>query len=96
MTIGMTLSITGTHLKGPSSEDNVLTSARELNKNTNLSVTNSHRADTTVTFTRETEEPSTTQRILYGTDDSLLGITLEMLHFSGCGGSSWHFIILEY
>lgn len=37
MTIGMTLSITGTHLKGPSSEDNVLTSARELNKNTNIS-----------------------------------------------------------
>lgn len=45
MTIGMTLSITGTHLKGPSSEDNVLTSARELNKNTKRSVTCSHKAD---------------------------------------------------
>ena len=81
MTIGMTLSITGTHLKGPSSEDNVLTSARELNKNTTLSVTKSHKADTTVTFTRETEEPSTTQAIQYGTDHSLLGITLNATLF---------------
>ena len=35
MVIGITLSTTGTHLKGPPSDDKVLTSAREL-YNTNV------------------------------------------------------------